>query len=148
MATATARCGAETFDGIERRQCTRPASADRSGLPVCRQHARLERVTAWNGLGGTPDPTTTQPTEAAIIERFTELSRAALYITAWEMLRGDRRAKNYTHHILRQYDRDEPALTAFNTYIGEITRSATSALLDLGTLSDSEILARLRAAAA
>lgn len=35
------RCGAGTFDGLDRKQCRRPASFRREGLPVCRQHARL-----------------------------------------------------------------------------------------------------------
>jgi hypothetical protein len=39
-----ASCEAETFDGRVRRQCTRPASQDRDGLRVCKQHARLDRV--------------------------------------------------------------------------------------------------------
>jgi hypothetical protein len=37
-------CRAETFDGIERRRCTRPASFSRDGIEVCRQHARLPRI--------------------------------------------------------------------------------------------------------
>jgi hypothetical protein len=41
---AEARCQAETFDGIEARRCTRPASQDRGGHRVCRQHAKLALV--------------------------------------------------------------------------------------------------------
>jgi hypothetical protein len=44
------RCGAETFDGTERRRCTRPASQIRDGLLVCKQHERLESV-SWAGRG-------------------------------------------------------------------------------------------------
>jgi hypothetical protein len=44
------RCGAETFDGTERRRCTRPASQVRDGLLVCKQHERLEFV-FWAGRG-------------------------------------------------------------------------------------------------
>jgi hypothetical protein len=44
------RCGAETFDGIEARRCTRPASQVRDGLLVCRQHERLDFV-SWAGRG-------------------------------------------------------------------------------------------------
>ena len=44
------RCGAETFDGIELRRCTRPASQIRDGLLVCRQHERLDFV-SWAGRG-------------------------------------------------------------------------------------------------
>ena len=45
--TAPARCEAETFDGSDRRRCTRPASAARDGHETCKQHARLARVT-WD----------------------------------------------------------------------------------------------------
>jgi hypothetical protein len=45
-ASARIACHAETFDGTYRRQCTRPASFTRDGLPVCRQHARLARIRA------------------------------------------------------------------------------------------------------
>jgi hypothetical protein len=48
---AEAKCGAETFDGTERRRCTRPASQVRDGLLVCKQHERLDSV-RWAGRGG------------------------------------------------------------------------------------------------
>jgi hypothetical protein len=47
---AEIKCGAETFDGTERKRCTRPASQVRDGLLVCRQHERLEFV-SWAGRG-------------------------------------------------------------------------------------------------
>ena len=46
------KCGAETFDGVERQRCTRPASAVRDGLLVCHQHGPLEFV-LWAGERGT-----------------------------------------------------------------------------------------------
>lgn len=39
-------CRAETFDGIDRKRCTRPASFLRDGLAVCRQHGHLEHIRA------------------------------------------------------------------------------------------------------
>jgi predicted secreted protein len=45
------KCGAETFDGWERRRCTRPASAVRDGLLVCHQHGELDFV-LWAGERG------------------------------------------------------------------------------------------------
>jgi hypothetical protein len=39
-------CRAETFDGRERRRCTRPASFLRDGLACCAQHSRLDNVRA------------------------------------------------------------------------------------------------------
>jgi len=44
------KCGAETFDGTERRRCTRPASQVRDGLLVCKQHERVE-IVYWVGRG-------------------------------------------------------------------------------------------------
>jgi hypothetical protein len=41
---AEARCQAETYDGIEARRCTRPASEDRDGHRACKQHAKLALV--------------------------------------------------------------------------------------------------------
>jgi hypothetical protein len=39
-------CRAETFDGIEPKRCTRPASLLRDGLAVCIQHGYLDHVRA------------------------------------------------------------------------------------------------------
>jgi hypothetical protein len=40
------KCRAETFDGIEPKRCTRPASLLRDGLAVCIQHGHLDRIRA------------------------------------------------------------------------------------------------------
>lgn len=48
MNATAERCGARTFDGVDYRRCTRPASSARDGMAVCKQHARLARVT-WAG---------------------------------------------------------------------------------------------------
>lgn len=45
-ATHRITCRAETFDGVYRRQCTRPARFTRDGLEVCNQHARLTSTRA------------------------------------------------------------------------------------------------------
>jgi hypothetical protein len=37
-------CRAETFDGIEPKRCTRPASFLRDGLAVCIQHGHLDHI--------------------------------------------------------------------------------------------------------
>jgi hypothetical protein len=41
------RCGAQAFDGLTRRRCKRPASYRRDGLAICKQHARLPIVVAF-----------------------------------------------------------------------------------------------------
>jgi hypothetical protein len=40
------RCRAETFDGIDPKRCSRPASLLRDGLAVCIQHGHLDRIRA------------------------------------------------------------------------------------------------------
>jgi hypothetical protein len=148
MATTTDRCGADTFDGSEHRRCSRPASALRDELPVCRQHARLARVSAWSAYRRDGIQVARPATEAEIVGRFTETYRAALYGSAIEMTRGDRRGDEYLRPLLRQYHRDEPVRADFDTYVREIGRTAALALADLGTLSDEAIMAKLRNAVA
>jgi hypothetical protein len=46
LPTGSGKCRAETFDGIEPKRCTRPASFLRDGLAVCIQHGHLDRVRA------------------------------------------------------------------------------------------------------
>ena len=144
--TMIGRCAAQTFDGIEPRQCTRPASGDRDGLAVCRQHAKLDRVTAWNPSRRLAP--VAPLTEAEIVERFSETMRAAMHITAYGMARLDDQAARYPRAILRQNDRDEPIRADFDTYVRGIARTAALALADLGTLTDDEIVMTLRTAAA
>ena len=144
--TMIGRCAAQTFDGIEPRQCTRPASADRDGLAVCRQHAKLDHVTAWNPRRRLAP--VTPLTGAEIVERFSETMRAAMHITAYGMARQDERAARYPREMLRQYDRDQPIRADFDTYIRELARTAALALADLGTLTDDEIVMTLRTATA
>ncbi len=43
------RCEASTYDGHERKRCTRPGSVDRDGRTVCRVHVALERVIFVDG---------------------------------------------------------------------------------------------------
>ena len=55
-------CEAYTFDGIESKRCTRPASVDRDGHRACAQHGRLSRVSwVYLALRGDAEPPRHRP---------------------------------------------------------------------------------------
>jgi hypothetical protein len=122
------RCKAGTFDGTERRQCTRPASAERDGIPVCRQHAKVPILRdRW-----APRVDEAPRSADTILADFGTGLRFALYSTAGKVGRTE-----------RQDDADY--LTGgYREAVGELATRTAFELQDAG-LDDETIVDRLRA---
>ena len=126
------RCKAGTFDGTERRQCTRPASAERDGIPVCRQHAKVPILHP----AGKPTRVDEAPrTPDTILEEFTIGIRFALYTTAGKVGR-----------TARQDDADY-LVGGYREAVGELATRTAFELQDAG-LDDETIVDRLHAVVA
>lgn len=137
-------CEAETFDGVDRRRCSRPARWLRDDFAVCHQHGRLEHVREWRPAVEPLTPEGELPTEADILDRFSEQYRLAMYGSALAMAGADYRIAA-SAPILRQSDRDQPVRDDFGAVVTRLARSAAFALADLG-LTDEEIMGRMRTA--
>jgi hypothetical protein len=128
MTTGT-RCKAQAFDGTEPRQCTRPASAERDGIPVCRQHARVA-MQPYTGLVSSVPFDAAARTVGTILDEFETAYRFVVYDTARRAVLVAKQAQQ--DEILIEYRRNARTLA-----IG-----AGLALLDAG-LDDETILAEL-----
>lgn len=143
--TQTDRCGAEVFDGTEPRQCSRPASSERDGIRVCKQHAKLARLHAW-GTPHWPSPPPVPPRTADdVLADFREARGFALYTTAGKIDALWRQPTSAIRGRVRT-QRDEDALVAeYRTALRDVAIRTALELADLG-LADDEIVGRLRTA--
>jgi hypothetical protein len=141
----TDRCGAETFDGTDARQCTRTASSERDGLPVCWQHAKLTTIQPYGGTRWRVTPKPEQPRTAdGILAEFRLAHRFALYATVGRIHRLWQLPDGVLSRGRARSQRDEDAIVAeYRGAVREVAIRAAFALQDLG-LGDDEIVGRMR----
>lgn len=136
MTTTTAQCMAETFDGIDYRRCSRPASSEREGMPVCRQHATLTHIrTVGRSLIAPVDSAAEPRSVDDIVWGFTHEYRFALYGSVAAILEAVYQAE------------ENRLIEDFRATERQRAKAATAELLGLG-LDEEAILGRLQGAIA